>query len=164
VAPAGRRGAIKPAARAVDTFGMMDAMPRSPTSADDPRRLREVLARAQSLAAEHAVPTVVVGFAAPEGDRLFPDFVAFVESELRVEDAVFRLTRERALLFLTDVAAEQARAVVERLLAGFEGEFPAVAGARIAVRYLDVEPGTAELSVKRVLPALFAPDLETDDE
>src|SRR6516164_8823107 len=101
--------------------------PRPHPGSDDPRRLRDVIARTQALASEHAIPSVVVGFAAREGDRLFPDFVAFVESELRVEDSIFRLTRERALLFLTDLDREQARSVVERLLAGFLREVPLAA-------------------------------------
>jgi hypothetical protein len=130
--------------------------------ADDPRRLREMLSRAQALAADHEVPSVVVGFAVREGDRLFPDFVAFVESELRVEDCVFRLTRERALLFLADVGSEEARAVVERLLGGFQREFPAIESAPIEVRYFEVSPGREELSVKQVLPAVFASDPEPE--
>jgi len=58
-----------------------------------------VLARTQSLATLHDVPSVVVGFAASEGNLLFPEFLAFLESELRVEDQIFRLTsRARAAL------------------------------------------------------------------
>ena len=135
---------------------MLLTVPRS--QADDPRFLRDMLARAQALAADHAVPSVLVGFAAREGDRLFPDFVAFVESELRVEDAVFRLTRERALLFLADVDSAQARTVVERLLLGFAREFPAAEALAVQVRYLEVAPGGDELLVKQVLPAVFAYD------
>jgi len=136
---------------------------RSHPGADDPRRLREVIGRAQALAAEHDVPSVVVGFAAREGDRLFPDFVAFVESELRVEDSIFRLTRERALLFLADVGCEQARAVVERLTAGFLRELPLAAEPAMQVRYFAVEPGADELSVKQVLPAVFSDGVPSDD-
>ena len=129
--------------------------PRSHPGSDDPRRLRDVIARTQALASEHAVPFVVVGFAAREGDRVFPDFVAFVESELRVEDSIFRLTRERALLFLADLDREQARSVVERLLGGFLREVPLAAAPPIQVRYLEVPPGGEDLSVKQVLPAVF---------
>lgn len=135
---------------------MIAPVTRSRSTADDPRRLREILARARVLAAEHAVPSVVVGFAAQEGDRLFPDLVSFMESELRVEDAVFRLTRERALLFLADLGVEQARAVIERLMATFQREFPALHDRALQVRYLEVGPGVDDLSVKRVLPAVFA--------
>lgn len=130
---------------------------------DDPLRLREVLGRMATLAREHRVPSVIVGFAAGEGDRLFPDFVSFVESELRVEDAVFRLTRDRALLFLTDVAPDQARTVVGRLVQGFEREFPVTVGPGIRIRYFEVARGTAELTVKQVLPEIFAPATPLED-
>jgi hypothetical protein len=135
---------------------MLDlAVPRPPGSSDDPRRLRDVLARTAALALEHRVPSVLVGFAGSEGDRVFPDFVAFVESELRVEDSVFRLTRDRAVLFLADVDPTQAGVVVERLVEGFWRELASVAGPRLQVRYLEVPTGTRVLAVKDVLPALF---------
>lgn len=152
--------------RSADADGMLGTtMSRAPWS-DDPLRLREVLARTATLACEHRVPSVIVGFAAGEGDRLFPDFVAFVESELRVEDSVFRLTRDRALLFLTDVELEQSRAIVERLIAGFRREFPTASRMHagdgfdwpaLRIRYYDVPRGTLDLTVKQVLPAIFAP-------
>ena len=122
---------------------------------DDPRKLREVIARTRTLAAEHAVASVVVGFAAREGSLLFPEFLAFLESELRVEDQIFRLTRERALLFLRDVDREQAVSVVERLRASFEQEFPSIDPMRVEIRYFEVPPGRAELSVKTVLPVVL---------
>lgn len=125
---------------------------------DDPRRLREILGRAAVLSARHAVASVVVGFTAREGDRMFPDFVAFVESELRVEDSVFRMTRERAVLFLSDVGRDQAEAVVQRLLAGFQRDFPALDAPSLRVRYFEVPTGVEELTVKQVLPAVFADD------
>ncbi|RIL05106.1 MAG: hypothetical protein DCC71_11515 [Proteobacteria bacterium] len=135
----------------------------SHSGADDPRKLRDVLARTQTLAAQHDVASVVVGFGAREGDLLFPDFVSFLESELRVEDQIFRLTRERALLFLRDVDEAQARSVVERLRAAFEREFPGRAGFVVDIRYFAIAPGSASISVKQVLPAVFAgEDDETD--
>jgi GGDEF domain-containing protein len=106
---------------------------------------------------------VLVGLIAPEGDRFFPDFVAFLESELRVEDCVFRLTRERALVFLSDVDPEQARSVVERLVAGFQRETAAIGVPALRSRYLEVPRGTADLTVKQVLPAVFASDAEPLD-
>lgn len=130
---------------------------RSHQTSDDPLRLRDFLARATALASDHAVASVLVGFTAADGDRLLPDLVAFVESELRVEDAVFRLTRDRALLFLADVAPDQARSVVERLVQGFHNEFPAANPPGVRIRYFEVPPSTVELSVKEVLPELFAP-------
>jgi hypothetical protein len=138
------------------------SMSRTPWS-DDPLRLREVLARTSALACEHGLPSMIVGFASLEGDRLFPDFVAFVESELRVEDSVFRLTRDRALLFLADVGPEQARAVVERLAQGFRREFPMADPPTIRIRYYEVPRGTRDLTVKQVLPAIFAPATPLDD-
>jgi hypothetical protein len=126
---------------------------------DDPRKLREVLARTQALAAEHDVASVVVGFATAEGQLLFPDFLAFLESELRVEDQIFRLTRERALLILRDVRAAQAESVVERLREAFGREFPSPDPLAVEIRYLEIRPGTEAISVKQVLPAVFgSPD------
>ena len=136
---------------------MLNAAMSRASWSDDPLRLREVLARTAVLASEHRVPSVIVGFASGEGDRLFPEFVAFVESEMRVEDSVFRLTRDRALLFLTDVEPAQARAVVERLVGGFSREFPTSGGPTIRIRYFEVPRGTLDLTVKQVLPAIFAP-------
>ena len=155
-------GGLQGEMRSADPRGMLGhAMSRAPWS-DDPLRLREVLARTAALACEHQLPSMIVGFAASEGDRLFPDFVAFIESELRVEDSVFRLTRDRALLFLTDVEPAQARAIVERLGQGFRREFPMVDPPPIRIRYFEVPRGTRDLTVKQVLPALFAPATPLD--
>jgi hypothetical protein len=131
---------------------------------DDLRKLRELLARSAMLASEHHVPSVLVGMAAEEGDLLFPDFVDFVESELRVEDGLFRLTRERAVLCLSDVAVATARDVLERLLRGFAEQGSHAAPPRYALRYLGVDPGTLALPVKDVLPTLFpSPDEQPAD-
>ena len=138
------------------------AVSRSQPS-DDPLRLREVLARTAALASEHSVASVIVGFSAGDTDRLFPDFVSFVESELRVEDSVFRLTRERALLFLADVRPDQARSVVERLVDGFQREFPSAEGPSLRIRYFEVPAGTTEVTVKQLLPAVFAAALPLED-
>jgi hypothetical protein len=144
----------------VDKTGVMNTMPHQ--GSDDPRKLREVIARTQTLAAEHAVASVVVGFAAREGSLLFPDFLAYLESELRVEDQIFRLTRERALLVLRDVEVQQAESVVERLRANFEREFPSSRGVDVKIRYLAVSPGPVSISVKSVLPAIFGGTVEPD--
>jgi GGDEF domain-containing protein len=130
---------------------------------DDPRKLRDMLARTQTLATLHEVPSVVVGFASSEGNLLFPEFLAFLESELRVEDQIFRLTRERALLVLRDVDCEQATTVVERLRASFEQEFPSIDPMRVEIRYFEVPPGRAELSVKTVLPIVLGGQAAADD-
>lgn len=141
-------------------MGVNTLMPRQ--NADDPRKLRDVLARTQSLATLHDVPSVVVGFAASEGNLLFPEFLAFLESELRVEDQIFRLTRERALLFLSDVDHDHAVSVVERLRASFEQEFPSIEAMRVAIRYFEVPPGRSELSVKQVLPNVLGDGRASD--
>ena len=127
------------------------------TGPDDPRMLRELIARTQERGAQHDLSSVVVGFAAPEGDLLFPDFVAYVESELRVEDAIFRLTRERALLFLADVDRGRAGEIVGRLEAGFRRDFPRLHEAQIQIRLFEIEPKGIPLAVRDVLPEVFGP-------
>jgi hypothetical protein len=154
-----RSASLKAGSRFGDTL-TVTLMTRQ--NADDPRKLRDVLARTQSLATLHDVPSVVVGFASVEGDLLFPEFLAFLESELRVEDQIFRLTRERALLFLRDVDRTQAASVVERLRDSFEREFPSVEPMRVEIRYFEVPPGRAELSVKTVLPVVLGGQLADD--
>jgi len=74
---------------------------------DDPRKLSAMIARVSELAETHAVSSVVVGVAAEEGDLLFPDYLAYLESALRVEDQIFRMTRERAVLYLADVTPKR---------------------------------------------------------
>jgi GGDEF domain-containing protein len=127
----------------------------SPSSIDDPRRLREILERALELAERHALCSVLVGIAAEEGDRIFPDVVAYLESGLRMDDKVFRMTRERAVLLLTDVDAPKAEAIVRRLLSEFGEHFPAAQEPEVAVSSFAVEPGALELTLKQVLPRLF---------
>jgi hypothetical protein len=124
---------------------------------DDPLRIREHLLRSRELANNHGLPSVVVGLAGSEGDRMAPDLLGYVESALRVEDAIFRMTRERAVLFLADVDREQARGIVERLLSEFAAKFPTAAQPALRMGFFQVEPGCAELAVKEVLPAVFPP-------
>jgi len=125
---------------------------------DDPRRLRGLLDRARDLAREHAVPSVVLGLAAREGDLSFPEFVAFLQSALRVEDAIFRMTRERAVIHLADLDCAKAQEVFERLLGDFSDEFPSMTAPAFDVRYYEVKPGLSELRVRDVLTQLFAPE------
>src|SRR5882672_4389642 len=94
------------------------------TDTRDPRRLREPMERAEKLAREHGLRSVVVGLAGFEGDTLFPEIVDYIESALRIDDSVFRLTRERVVLLLTDVDVEKASAIVHRLLGEFRENFP----------------------------------------
>ncbi len=125
---------------------------------DDPRRLRGLLDRARDLAREHAVPSVVLGLAAREGDLSFPEFVSFLQSALRVEDAIFRMTRERAVVHLADVESGSAREVFDRLVADFSDEFPSMSAPSFDVRFYEVRPGLSELRVRDVLTELFAPE------
>jgi GGDEF domain-containing protein len=122
---------------------------------DDPRRLREILDRALDLAGRHSLTSVLVGIAGFEGDPMFPEIVAFVESGLRVDDSVFRMTRERAVLLLTDVDAKKAEAIVQRLLSEFSEHFPSAREPDVAVASFEVGPGALDLSLKQVLPRLF---------
>ncbi len=128
---------------------------RPPFSSDDPRRLRELLSRSCELAERHTVSSVVVGVSAREGDLLIPEVIDFVESALRVEDAVFRMTRERAVLFLTDVGQEQAEHIISRVLADFRERFPAARGPEMELGFFEVRPETRGVGLKEVLPAVF---------
>jgi hypothetical protein len=122
---------------------------------DDPRKLRDLLGKATSLASDHSLHSVVVGIAAPEGDLVFPELVDFVESALRVDDAVFRMTRDRAVLFLADVDRVRAEEIVDRLLAEFRAQLSLARLPELALGFYDVPPGTRALSVKEVLPEVF---------
>jgi hypothetical protein len=121
----------------------------------DPLRLRELLGRAENLAAMHALSSVVVGLAGLEGDPIFPEIVDYVESALRVDDAIFRLTRERAVLVLADVDRARAEEILGRLLTGFNEQYPQVADPRVHLGYFEVTPQHKHLTVKEVLPAVF---------
>ena len=141
-----------------DRPGVMVADSMAGQTNDDPRRLRGLLDRACDLAREHAVPSVMLGMAAREGDLSFPDFVAFLQSALRVEDAIFRMTRERAVVHLADLDPRSAREVFDRLVADFGDEFPSMAAPDFDLRMYEVKPGVSEVRVKDVLTELFAPE------
>ena len=126
------------------------------TDARDPRRLRELMDRAETLAREHGLRSVVVGLAGFEGDTLFPEIVDYIESALRVDDSVFRLTRERVVLLLTDVDSEKASGIVHRLLGEFRENFPSANEPPVGLGFFQVAPGVVDVSVKNVLPSLFA--------
>ena len=133
----------------------MNAMTMSWGKNDDPRKLRDLLGKAASLASDHALESVVVGLAAPEGDLVFPEIVDFVESALRVDDAVFRMTRDRAVIFLADVNRSAAESIVDRLLADFRAQTCVAQLPGLSLGFFAVPPGTQDLSVKEVLPELF---------
>ena len=122
---------------------------------DDPRKLTRMIARVSDLAESHAVCSVVVGIAAPEGDLLFPEYINYLESALRVEDQIFRMTRERAVLYLADVDATCAAEVLVRILREFADEFPSAEAPEFEQRMLEVRPGLGPLSVKDVLTTVF---------
>jgi hypothetical protein len=122
---------------------------------DDPLRLREILARARDLADRHALHSSLVGVAGLEGDPLFPEIVHVLESGLRVDDSVFRMTRERVVLLLTDADAAKAEEIVSRLLEDFRERFPSSAAPAVAIHTFEVAPGAGELTLRQVLPLLF---------
>ena len=136
---------------------MSEMEPRTDTTHyDDPRRLRELLARAGDLAAQHGLRSVLVGLSGFEGDLTFPEIVRFVESALRVDDSVFRMTRERVLLLLTDIDEKGATAIMTRMLEDFREHFPSVDAPSVGLGYFEVAPGVHDLTIKVVLPILFA--------
>ena len=127
---------------------------------DDPRKLSAMIARVSELAESHSVSSVIVGVAADEGDLLFPDYVNYLESALRVEDQIFRMTRERAVLYLSDVDATGAAEVLVRIFAEFCDEFPTADAPEFAQRMIEIHPGVGTISVKDVLTSVFG-SLET---
>lgn len=123
--------------------------------ADDPRKLSALVSRASSLASEYAVPSVLVGLVAEQGDSSFPEYIHYLRSALRVEDGIFRMTRERAVIHLADVDYAQALAILERLQAAFSDEFPTLSRPNIRVQVYEAKADTEELRVKDILTRLF---------
>lgn len=121
---------------------------------DDPRMLRVLFERAAFCSRVHAVPCVFIGVAGEEGDGIARDFLDFVESEMRVEDAIFRMLRERAVLLMTDVEEATARKVMARLSSEFLARFGPSGDVPAKFGYFAVPPGKTP-TVKDVLPALF---------
>ena len=83
------------------------------------------------------------------------DAQAELESALRVEDQIFRMTRERIVLYLADVDAKGAAEVLVRIFADFCEEFPSADAPDYEQRMLEVRPGLGPLSVKDVLTSVF---------
>jgi hypothetical protein len=150
----GARG-VKPPRAQVDTSRM--AMAELQVPKDDPRQLRVLFERAAFCSRMHNVPSVFVGVAGAEGDLLARDFLDFVESELRVEDAIFRMLRERAVLLMTDIEEATARKVMERLVGEFSARFGPSAELSFGFGYYAVPIGRTP-TVKDVLPELFKPE------
>ena len=126
----------------------------TPIPKDDPRQLRVLFERAALCSRAHKVWCVFIGVAGEEGDLIARDFLDFVESELRVEDSIFRMLRERAVLLMTDIDERTARTVMERLSADFASRFGPSAELPFTFGYFAVPPGQTP-TVKDVLPALF---------
>ena len=124
-------------------------------SKDDPRRLRGMMDRASDLARGHQVGSVFVGIAGREGDLLAPEFIEFVESALRMEDAIFRLIRERAVVLLTDADRAQAEEIFERLRGDFAARFGSSVELVVDLRYFQVDGHGGHATAKVVLPAIF---------
>jgi len=124
----------------------------------DPRRLRELMDRVSSLAETHQVGSVVVGVAGRDGDPQISDFMDFVESALRMEDAIFRMTRERSVLFLTDVDRAQAEDVVDRLVLSFAEQTAAPRPPSVALGYASVAAGPDAPLLRDVLLEAFPAD------
>ena len=122
---------------------------------DDPRKLRDLLGKAASLASDYSLHSVVVGIAGREGDLLFPEIIDFFESMLRVDDSIFRMTRERAVLMLADVDCARAEEIVERLLNGFRERFATAVDPEVSLGFFEVTPDERDVTVKHVLLALF---------
>lgn len=128
----------------------------SEQSKRDPRRLRALMDRAADLTREHDLPAVFVGIAGAEGDLLAPEFISFVESALRVEDCVFAMTRERAVVLLTDATRPQAEAIFERVRSDFAERFSTATEFEIAVRFHEVARTGPHPTAKDILPGLFS--------
>ena len=116
---------------------------------------RVAKAGGSALASDHSLQSVMVGLAAPEAGLVFPQLIDFIESALRVEDVVFRMTRDRAVVFLADVDLARAKQILDRLLADFCAQVALVQMPALDLGFYEVTPGTRELSVKEVLPELF---------
>jgi GGDEF domain-containing protein len=122
---------------------------------DDPRKLSALISRVSSLAGDYAVPSVLVGLVADVGDTTFPEYIHYLQSALRVEDGIFRMTRERAVIHLADVDREQAERVMERLAEAFSDEFPALSRLNLRTQVYEAKTDTQELRVKDILTRLF---------
>jgi hypothetical protein len=72
-----------------------------------------------------------------------------------VDDAIFRMTRERTVLVLADVGRAAAADVVERLLSDFRARYPMAIPLEVRCGYFELAPDERDASVKRILPAVF---------
>jgi hypothetical protein len=135
----------------------MVAMPLNEPQNDDPRKLRALLNKVVSLADDHRLTSVLVGMSGPEGELIFPELIDFVGSALRIDDAIFRMTRNRAVLFLADADRKRAQEIIERIIDAFTEQFATVESPAVGISYFEVAPGMEGLTLKAILPRLFAP-------
>jgi GGDEF domain-containing protein len=84
--------------------------------------------------------------------------VDFVGSALRIDDAIFRMTRNRAVLFLADADRESAEEIMERVIDAFTEQFATTESPPVGISYFEVAPGMQGVTLKAILPRLFAPD------
>jgi hypothetical protein len=132
------------------------ARPEQIPSKRDPRYLRVMMDRANELARAHGVASVFVGIAGREGDLLVPEFIEFVESALRIEDDVYRLLRERAVVLLADVERPRAEEILARLRMDFSARFAPSAEFEISLGFRQVDSGSGGATAKEILPQLFS--------
>ena len=142
-----------------DNQGIMVAMAVNQSQNDDPRKLRGLLDKVVNLALDHRLTSVLVGMLGVEGDLLFPEVVDFVGSTLRVDDSIFRMTRTRVVFFLADADRDRAEGIMERVISDFNQRFATAESPVIGLSYFEVAPGTEDVTLKAILPALFAPSL-----
>ncbi|MCH2184358.1 hypothetical protein MK280_00640 [Myxococcota bacterium] len=126
------------------------------TAHDDPRKLSALIARASALAQEHGVTSVLAGLICESGDLVFPEYIQFLQSSLRVEDGIYRMTQERAVIYLADVDPKQAEEVLDRLAVDFHERFPSLRRPRFQLRLFAVRPESEEIRMKDVLTQIFA--------
>ncbi|MBW2313804.1 MAG: hypothetical protein JRH10_06400 [Deltaproteobacteria bacterium] len=121
----------------------------------DPRRLRELMDRVVGLAEAHDVGSVVVGVAGRDGDLQISEFMDFIESALRMEDSIFRMTRERSVLFLADVDRAQAEDIVDRLMLSFAEQTASPKPPSVSLGFSLVEKGPTAPLLRDVLLEAF---------
>jgi hypothetical protein len=119
--------------------------------------LRDLLDKVVTLAGEHRLKSVLVGISGLEDDLLFPELISFVGSSLRVDDAIFRMTRNRTVFFLADADHACAKEIMERVLSDFSERFAASEEGSVRLSYFEIVPGMPPVTLKEILPALFAP-------
>ena len=139
----------------VDKPYMMIEQAMSDSTVDDPRKLSALLSRVADLAQTHDINSIVVGMACETGDSLFPEFVEFLRSALRVEDGIYRMTRERAVVHLADLDLDGGQSVFNRLLDEFIEEFPAAKEPNFAINFVLVKAGSENVQTKTVLLSLI---------